>query len=588
VKNNSTILKTLSICTSLLILTSCSIPFAKEYVDKYPADGKLMSNINYNGNFEGIKEALDEGADINQFRQRIAGESNPVSYAIDNGYSEVAKYLIELGADPNHSEYNKDSRKVTLLMWMAANASEDFCSLLLEKGAKIDTNDGKGQTAISWLCQAPNNKETDEIDTFNLLLKYGAKINKEDFYATIRLSNGTYYDYSINYNFAQNVLQELINQGVSSDVDKALEQAILGNSSNTYELVNSGEFKDEDIQIITFFTAAFGSVETLKLLEEKGCDINRLDDNRRSLLMIAAHYGNLDMVKYLVDRGLNIERGDPETDTYDEKPLYLAVLNNHYDVAEYLIGKGASLKPFPEDMPVNDCLCEAALNCNIEMMDLLISNGYNFSEDRFLESAFQAITSELDKNESVEKQISAIKFLVSKGFDINKVPFKENLDLCKYLVENRASLSADDNHGVLTNVLKSSDCIKYLIENGANPNEVFLGGSVLSNAIIQGRFDAVQTLVENGAEIGSNEINCASECGSENILKYLFEQGVNINLQDENGQTPLMSAAKSGWDKNIEIILEYGADISIKDIKSMTALDYAKEKKNKEIIKLLS
>lgn len=75
---------------------------------------------------------------------------------------------------------------------------------------------------------------------------------------------------------------------------------------------------------------------------------------------------------------------------------------------------------------------------------------------------------------------------------------------------------------------------------------------------------------------------------SPDIIRTLIELGLNVNEKGQEGHTALMIAA--GYNKNPEIIkalIEAVADIELKDSKGKIALDYAKEKDDKEIIDIL-
>jgi hypothetical protein len=60
-----------------------------------------------------------------------------------------------------------------------------------------------------------------------------------------------------------------------------------------------------------------------------------------------------------------------------------------------------------------------------------------------------------------------------------------------------------------------------------------------------------------------------------------------LNIQCENGSTPLHEAVKIRNLKIVELMIFSGADIKIKDNSSFTPIDYAKSSGDKEIIKLL-
>lgn len=69
--------------------------------------------------------------------------TNPLGVAISKGDSETAKKIIEYGGDVNQT-YNG----MTPLMIASRYNNVEMIKLLLSKGARIDTKDEKGNTAL--------------------------------------------------------------------------------------------------------------------------------------------------------------------------------------------------------------------------------------------------------------------------------------------------------------------------------------------------------------------------------------------------------------------------------------------------------
>jgi len=67
----------------------------------------------------------------------------------------------------------------------------------------------------------------------------------------------------------------------------------------------------------------------------------------------------------------------------------------------------------------------------------------------------------------------------------------------------------------------------------------------------------------------------------------LLDRGADINVKNEYGWTVLMRAVMDNNIDMVELLLDHGADINAKDIGDDTALDFAQERKNQVVIKLL-
>ncbi len=96
-----------------------------------PADekGELLLAATRKGDLAAVKNLLDEGANVNA---RTRYDSTPLFFACDRGHLEVARLLIERGADVNVKDnfYNASA-----LGWAMSKKHESLVALLIEKGA---------------------------------------------------------------------------------------------------------------------------------------------------------------------------------------------------------------------------------------------------------------------------------------------------------------------------------------------------------------------------------------------------------------------------------------------------------------------
>ena len=95
-------------------------------------------------------------------------------------------------------------------------------------------------------------------------------------------------------------------------------------------------------------------------------------------------------------------------------------------------------------------------------------------------------------------------------------------------------------------------------------------------------------LNENNEQIFIDYTLQCCELGKEKILKIMFDKGININCQNEYGETPLHIAISKGDKMLISFLLKYNPDKNIKTFKDkMTAYDYSKEQGEQSIINLI-
>jgi ankyrin repeat protein len=70
-------------------------------------------------------------------------------------------------------------------------------------------------------------------------------------------------------------------------------------------------------------------------------------------------------------------------------------------------------------------------------------------------------------------------------------------------------------------------------------------------------------------------------------VKYLAENGADVNRQDKRGWTSLMYAAYYNYKDIAEILLAHNASVTIKNSEGKTALDYAEEAYSGNLLDLL-
>lgn len=74
--------------------------------------------------------------------------------------------------------------------------------------------------------------------------------------------------------------------------------------------------------------------------------------------------------------------------------------------------------------------------------------------------------------------------------------------------------------------------------------------------------------------------------GFADLVEQLIDNGADINIQDETGQTALIAASDQGYFGIVELLLNRGANPNIKDKDGDSALDIARFKDHEEIVKL--
>ncbi|MEQ9164954.1 MAG: ankyrin repeat domain-containing protein, partial [Fulvivirga sp.] len=75
--------------------------------------------------------------------------------------------------------------------------------------------------------------------------------------------------------------------------------------------------------------------------------------------------------------------------------------------------------------------------------------------------------------------------------------------------------------------------------------------------------------------------------GHDEIAKYLIDNGADVNLQSANGATALFYAINFSQHNMVKLLIGNGADLTMTDAKGNTAYEQAKRQGNMEIMAML-
>jgi len=162
----------------------------------------------------------------------------------------------------------------------------------------------------------------------------------------------------------------------------------------------------------------------------------------------AAKKGSLKMIKAFLSKGEKVNAKDKHGLT----PLYLAAVEVHKDVCEYLISQGADVNAGSEFgfFPLGGII-STQTERGVEIFKLLVDHGadynINFGGYPLLHQAVYSCN-----NESVR---NIAEFLISKGVDINAKGYQNKTplhmvgctEICELLLSKGADVNARDNQG---------------------------------------------------------------------------------------------------------------------------------------------
>ncbi|KAJ7029871.1 ankyrin repeat-containing domain protein [Mycena alexandri] len=254
--------------------------------------------------------------------------------------------------------------------------------------------------------------------------------------------------------------------------------------------------------------------DIVRLLLEKGADVNLRAGRLGSALQVAAYWDHKTLVRLLIDHGadVNCRDGGPFGNA-----LQAAAYDGHEALVRLLIDIGADVNL--QGGEYGSALYAAAVQGHEEIVRLLIDNGADVN----------ALGGDFGRDYG-----SALQVSLSRG------------NIAKLLIENGAELGYTSFGSPLQAAAAWGlyDVARLLIEHGADVN--VQGGKYspfatpLQEASWGDHVDLVRLLIDSGAEVNAegtkygSALQAAIRRGYENIAVLLREKGASVTLEAEN------------------------------------------------------
>jgi len=243
------------------------------------------------------------------------------------------------------------------------------------------------------------------------------------------------------------------------------------------------------------------------------------------------------------------------------------------------------------------------LNAQRELLIALIKNDLNKVKNAIKDGA------DIDYQEKEDNQIlipsKKFKTRFYKKFGYQScTPLElalvfDDLPIIKYLLENGANPNLIDsyNRNALSEYLneggESVEMVNLLLKFKADPNIIDGGGrSALFSSYYRHKPNIMMALIKGGADINlpvhGNTLLC--QCVFDNDIKLaetLLKLGADPNIQDDYDATPLIHAVQRNNLSMVNLLLKYNPKINLLDDKGHSALYYAYKLKDSALMETL-
>lgn len=482
------------------------------------AHADLLDAVRNNDTRQAIVELSSPETDVNM---RMADGTTPLHWAVYHGNLDLVEELVDAGADVNaRNEYGSSPMSEA-----GVRADAEILRMLLDADADVESPTLEGQTVLMSVVRTPN------VRAAELLLQRGANPNA---FESWRGQTALMFAASQSQ---PEMVRLLLNNGARPD-------AVSKQEDWPRQVTNEPRPQSRPLGAFTalLLAAREGCALCAEYLVEGGADLNKVDPNGITPLLMATLNARWDVAKVLIEAGADVNRWD----TWGRAPLYSTVDYNTVprggrpdrpsldattpvQVARLLLEKGANpnmqLKIFPPYRSLgNDRggdsmltvgttpLIRAAKAGDLNMVELLLAH-----------KALPDL-----KSQPGYTPLMASSGLGSTALDL-RAKFRDEqrgISTAKMLLAAGADINARDAQGrtTLNGAVQWNwpEYVKWAVANGADINNEDNGGfTVLDHALGRvgggGRFNVevnepmADLLLSLGARAGSGNLPAATD-----------------------------------------------------------------------------
>ncbi len=326
---------------------------------------------------------------------------------------------------------DEEAKNPTTLGSAVAQGNVKMVKMFLAKGADVNAKDNYGNTVLSYAVHG----QSTNIAIIKMLLAKGADVNakthgdRTDYFSTILIDAVKPNPYADNktkkadINVRTEMVKMLLENGADISIKDSEGKTVFDHTHdpkmlemlNKYAIQKTDKgAKDTDVKIKTMDLISAvqkGDTEIVKMLLDKGADVNAKDNNGNAALIWAVDRKNTEIIKMLLDKGADVNVDVNVKDGSREPVLIYAIKKDNTEIVKILLDNGADVK----SRAANMALSYASIFKNIEIIKMLLDKGADARRSGGSDALIVAV---------IKNNIELVKMLIDKGADISERDIK--------------------------------------------------------------------------------------------------------------------------------------------------------------------
>ncbi|KAJ7138359.1 ankyrin repeat-containing domain protein [Mycena epipterygia] len=550
-------------------------------------DSSPLCAASFYGHINMAKLLIERGADANAAGGAPVSQhgilDNALEAASRNGHINIVHLLLENGAEINSSGNDR------ALELACEEGHTDITTLLLKKGAEINGTHGGALHAAS---------KNGHIDIVHLLLENGAQVNAPPYWGALDAATQEGHTEIVKLLVANGAeINEFAMRSASASCNTEILCFLLENGGHvgSYDLQAAASWEGNRFRRFSdpeYHRSIIACrTEVIRLLLKNGADVN---GGNSAALRAASKAGHTEVVQILLDQGADVNAPNTQdnnlfyspftstivADGEDGSVLLGASARGHMEIVQLLLKKGADI-----DSNNGGPLRVACKQGHVAIVRLLLEKGAdsNTADEKYgsaLEGASGAGHAEI------------VQLLLEHGTDIARENGRAlraacrqgHLDIVSLLLEKGAEI--DEKDVTCGSALQAAcasghtQIVRFLLQNGANVDGSALEAAAswqgnlfqsywnpeYTTVMVPRRTELVCVLLENGADVswGNNAaLRAASRAGHTEVVQILLDNGADINAAGGEYNDSALEAACWGHPEIIQLLLKNGADVNM-------------------------